>query len=189
MCWWHFVVCCMGIEMMMCISVLMLFLCRSSSYLDENRIMLLTILMFIVKETTSLEGGWCGKSVNSCIPPPNGEFRRCSMCICENLDKFIRHAPTCSANQEIFACYISHNTLEDPAGVGCEVKLKQSWFIGITIACSFVCAACCIYLGFCLYLKRNRIKTHTDISNTEKELDFFNPEKDNGFSRIDENSP
>ena len=143
-----------------------------------------TILISLIGKYSALEGGWCGHNGHKCQPGPNGKWTKCSMCVCENLDKFLRDAPTCTADKELFACFVSYDDMGSNAVVGCKTEMKTAWVIGFTISFSVICAVCfgtCTYFGYLWYLQQeNKIlyPESEDGDGTEEVEDV----ETNGFS-------
>ena len=114
------------------------------------KLILLITIIYHLSETLSstvFSGGWCGNDVSSCNPPENGEFSRCDMCMCSNLNKFVNGIDSCSNNHILYACYISYRSIDDPAVVGCKVKLKTPWLIGFILGSCFICSLICLGIG------------------------------------------
>mmetsp|Transcript_26723 Transcript_26723/g.39692 ORF Transcript_26723/g.39692 Transcript_26723/m.39692 type:complete len:147 (+) Transcript_26723:212-652(+) len=139
---------------------------------------ILMIVMWGV-QGEELIGGWCGNSVHECKLLDKGEWTRCDMCMCEKLDKFVRDAPRCSANNELYACFISYENFGDNSAVGCKTEMKRAWVIGLTVGFSFLCASiCCILAYFIMKWKEgskaaevapdfHRLDTEIETQNTE----------------------
>lgn len=113
------------------------------------KLFILILLIYSDKYLASnvFDGGWCGDDVSKCNPPENGDFLRCDMCMCKNLNKFVLGIDPCSNNHILYACYISYRSIEDPPVVSCKVELKKSWFLGFVLGSCFVCSLICLGIG------------------------------------------
>jgi hypothetical protein len=150
-----------------------------------NRFTVVSMVLAFQSVLGALEGGWCGHDIHTCDPGSNGQWTRCSMCICENLNNFIHDAPTCSANNKLYNCYISYDSMGSNAAVGCKTEMKTAWIIGFTFSFSIICAICCIaggYAGYNYYINRQNKTLYPDDEEEEDEEDETHEIETNYYS-------